>query len=182
MSLIDVYANQLNILNLNPDTNDDGTRDGGPFGELPALVNGSNFLPLIVNRAKAVDYFGNGLITDVPGSGITLANKDAFIDNGTVFTGAGGLTVGVGRMLSVREGYSLNRPLANHGTLAPGMTLGAVTLQSTYQQYSDGTLNIDIGGTTADTQYDQLKITSAAFLAGRLHISIIPGFTPAGGQ
>jgi cyclophilin family peptidyl-prolyl cis-trans isomerase len=175
-------ANGMHLLNMNPDVNDDGTRDSGPFQELPALVNGSSFLPLILNRAHVVDYYGSTRITDVPASGLPFANNDVFIDTGTTFTGAGGLTIGVGRTLGIREGYSLNRPLSNHGTVAPGLTLGSVTLQSTYLQYSDGTLNIDLGGTTADTGYDQLKTISTAFLAGRLHISIIPGFAPTGGQ
>ena len=58
MSLIDLYANQLAIRDLNPDTNDDGIPDGGPFGTVPILFGSTNFLPLIVNQAKAVNYLG----------------------------------------------------------------------------------------------------------------------------
>ncbi len=182
MSLINVYANQLPILNMNPDTNDDGTRDAGPFDSLPALVNGNTFLPLIVNRAKVVDYLGSGLTTDVPASGLTFANKDAFIDTGTVFTGTGSITIGVGRTLGVRENYVINRSVINHGTLAPGLALGVIGISSTYFQYSDGTLSIQLAGTTADTLYDKLTTNSTAFLAGKLQISLLNGFTPALGN
>jgi cyclophilin family peptidyl-prolyl cis-trans isomerase len=183
MSLIDVYGNDLPILNMNPDYNDDGQRDAGyPFNELPAFVSGNNFLPLIVNRAKAVDYLGNGLTTDVPAGGLTFANKDAFIDTGAAFIGSGSITIGTARRLGIREGFALNRSLLNHGTLAPGLDLGSITLQSTYFQYSDGTLNVQLGGTTADTQYDRLVVGNTAFLAGKLQVALIPGYTPARGN
>ncbi|HEX5470284.1 MAG TPA: peptidylprolyl isomerase, partial [Lacipirellulaceae bacterium] len=185
MTLINTYAQQLPIVNLNPDTNDDGKPDSGPFDTTPIVFGTNYFLPLILNRAKVVDYLGNGLSTDVPAGGLTFANKDAFIDTGATFTGAGGLTIGVNRTLGIREGYTLNRALNNHGTLAPGLELGAITVQSSYLQFSDGTLNIEIAGTAPDSQYDQLKVTgtgNAAFLAGKLQLSFIAGFTPSLGN
>jgi cyclophilin family peptidyl-prolyl cis-trans isomerase len=182
MSLINAYAAGLYILNMNPDTNGDGTRDAGPFGELPALVSGNNFLPLIVNRARVVDYFGTGITTDVPPSGLTFANKDAFIDTGAVFTDTGALTIGVGRTLGVRENYVINRSVVNHGTLAPGLALGVIGISSTYFQFSDGALSLQLAGTTADTLYDKLTTSSTAFLAGKLQVSLINGFTPALGN
>ena len=87
MSLIDLYANQLFIWNLNPDTNDDGTPDGGPFSTVPLLFGTNLFVPLIVNQAKSVDYLGSGTVTDVPATGLTIANKDMFVDTGSTFTG-----------------------------------------------------------------------------------------------
>ncbi len=182
MSLINGYATQLPIINMNPDTNDDSTRDGGPFGELPALLNSNTFLPLILSRAKVVDYLGNNLVTTIPAGGLTFANKDAFIDTGTTITGTDALTIGAGRTLGVREGYKLSQTLINHGTLAPGLSLGSITVQSTYFQYSDGALNIDLAGTTADTQYDQLITTGTSFLAGKLGVSLVSGFVPAAGN
>ncbi len=86
------------------------------------------------------------------------------------------------RTLGIREGFSLNRSLTNHGTLAPGLDLGSITVQSNYFQYSDGTLAIQLGGTAADTQYDRLVTAGGAFLAGNLKVSFISGYTPAGGS
>src|SRR5262249_6927139 len=94
----------------------------------------------------------------------------------------GSLTIGTGHTLGIREQYSLNRTLLNHGTLAPGLQLGAITVQSNYFQFSDGTLSVDLAGTTADTLYDQLNVTSGAFLAGKLQVGLISGFTPALGN
>ncbi len=69
--------------------------------------------------------------------------------------------------------------------LRPGLKLGTITVQSSYFQYSDGTLNIEDRGTTPDTQYDQLNVTgtgSTAFLAGKLQMSFIAGFAPSLGN
>ena len=105
-----------------------------------------------------------------------------FIDTGASFTGTGGITIGAGRTLGVRESYVLNEPLSNHGTLAPGLSLGAIGIAGVYQQFSDGTLSIQISGTTADTYYDKLSTNNDAYLAGKLQVSTLNSFTPALGN
>jgi cyclophilin family peptidyl-prolyl cis-trans isomerase len=184
MSLIDGYEASANlyIVNMNPDTDDNGVGDSGPFGQTPIIISGNTFVPLILNRARVLDYFGTGVTTDVPPSGLTFANKDAFIDTGAVFTDTGSITIGVGRTLGVRENYVINRSVLNHGTLSPGLALGVIGINSTYFQYSDGTLSLQIAGPTVDTQYDKLTSSSTAFLAGKLQISLINGFTPSLGN
>jgi cyclophilin family peptidyl-prolyl cis-trans isomerase len=187
MSLIDVYANQLlggnpAYHNLNPDTNDDGFPDGGPFDTVPILFGSSSFLPLIVNQAKVVDYLGSSVVTDVPASGLTIANKDMFLDTGTTLTGTGVLTIGVGRTLGARENYVISRPVVNHGNLSPGLALGVIGISNIYQQFNDGKLSLQLAGLTADTQYDRLSTNNYAYLAGRLQVSTLNGFTPALGN
>jgi len=183
MSLIDAF-NGLTIVNLNPDINDDGNREVGPFFNSPTdgvPVLGNNLL--IVQNADQIDYLGNGVSTTVPAGGLTFSTRDAFIDTGTVFSGASdALTIGAGRTLGIREGYSLNRSLINHGTLAPGLQLGAITVQSSYYQFADGALDIQLRETTADTEHDKLVVTSGAFLGGKLDVSLLSGFEPAAGD
>ena len=41
-----------------------------------------------------------------------------------------------------------------------------------------GTLNIEIGGTTAGTDYDQLVVTGQATLDGTLNVRLVNGFMP----
>jgi cyclophilin family peptidyl-prolyl cis-trans isomerase len=192
MTLFDAF-NTLAIKNLNPDTNDDGVRESGPFfnpfggtdqnGQpldgVPYLAAGGNNILVVLDKATQIDYLGLGLTTDVPAGGISFNARDAYIDTGTVFTGTGGLTIGNGRTLGIREGYALNRPLSNHGTLAPGLQLGKITVDSTYSQYSDGTLALQLRGTTADTLYDQLDVNGIAFLTGKLSVSLLNSFVPA---
>ncbi len=203
MTLFNAF-NTLSIANLNPDVDDDGFRDGGPFffdedangnvtDGVPFLHGGSNDILVVLEKATQVDYLGSGLTTTVPIAGIAFTSRDAFIDTGTVFTGAstpttGMLTIGSGRRLGIREGFALNRALFNHGTVAPGLQVGSATVQSDYKQYFDGALEIQIASATpagqqyADTQYDRLIATGTAFLDGQLSVSLLTGFVPAAGN
>src|SRR5204863_6269123 len=42
-----------------------------------------------------------------------------------------------------------------------------------------GRLNVEIGGTTAGTTFDQLNVSGVATLDGTLTIALVNGFTPA---
>ena len=194
MNLFSAF-NSLSITNLNPDTNADGNRDGGPFFNYnapkdannqptdgtPYLSGSSQDILVVLEKARKIDYLGSGVITNVPIAGLTFSARDAYIDTGTTFTGSGSLTIGAGRTLGIREGFSVGRNLNNHGVLQPGLQLGAITVPN-YFQYSDGRLDIQLRGTTADTTYDQVNATTAAFLDGKLNVTLINGFTPAVGN
>ncbi len=200
MAMFDAF-NTLSIANLNPDTNDDGTRDPGPFfnpnasldsNNLPTdgvpYLNGTNQdILVVINQAKQVDYLGPNLTTAVPAGGLVFSTRDVFIDTGTQFTGTGPLTIAAGRNLGIREGVSLGRDLSVHGTLAPGNQIGSITVQN-YTQSFDGRLNIQIASATpsgqqyADTQYDRVMATGSAALAGELSVSFMPTYAPAAGN
>lgn len=193
MTLFNAF-NGLSIANLNPDTNDDGTRDGGPFFNYsspldnmgnptdgtPYLGGTSQDLLVTINQAKQIDYFGANMTIDV-GAGLMFYTRDAFIDTGTAFTGTGGLIIANGRRLGIRENYVLDRAITNHGTLAPGLQLGTATVPN-YYQYVDGNLEIQLRSTTTDTGYDRLAVTNSAFLAGKLSVSLINDFVPVAGN
>jgi hypothetical protein len=68
--------------------------------------------------------------------------------------------------------------IINSGIVAPGSSAGIITGTTGYTQYTTGTLNIELGGLTPGTQYDQLKVTGAASLAGTLNVSLINGYIP----
>jgi len=71
------------------------------------------------------------------------------------------------------------------GVLSPGDSVskpGRLTVADTYTQTSAGALDIAIGGATAGTKYDQLKITQGATLGGTLNIGLVSGFTPTVGE
>ena len=176
MALIDQFA-ALTPRDLNPDTNDDGTRDGGVFGAVPLF---GNTIAKIIN-ARRIDYYGTGSSINVPGGGLTFSTRDAFIDAGATFGGTGQIIVDVNRSLGIREGISLGRPLVNRGIVAPGMQLGSVTVP-TYQQTGTGTLAIQLRGPTANTQYDQLLVSGNTQLAGKLDISLINLYQPVHGN
>jgi uncharacterized repeat protein (TIGR01451 family) len=70
----------------------------------------------------------------------------------------------------------------SHALVAPGASPGTLTITGDYVQASDGTLDIQIGGTTPGTQYDRLVVSGNVTLAGILNVSIINGFVPAAGN
>jgi cyclophilin family peptidyl-prolyl cis-trans isomerase len=173
MSLIDVYAT-LGRYNFNQDADNNGVRDPGPFTEVPVLPGGTSILPLITNRAHVVDYLGSGV--SKPAGTLT---KDTFLDTGSILTGTTALTISDGTTLGVRENYAVTQSIVNHGTLAPGLQLGAMTMPN-YAQFIDGALAIQMRKRTdAQSQviieYDQLNVTGAAFLSGELNVSSLGG-------
>ncbi len=185
MSLFDAF-NGVSIFNLNPDVDDNGSRDGGPFYNYQAPA-GTDGVPVLNNNlvqvqdAERIDYLGLGSETTVPIGGLTFDARDSFIDTGAVFTGPGALTIGANRTMGIREGFSLNRPLINNGTLAPGLQLGSITAQ-TYLQTSTGALDIQLRGVTADPEHDRLVVTGNTSINGKLDVSLLSGFVPAAGN
>ncbi len=185
MTLVDIYDG-LAIINMNQDANNDGVRDAGPFFRsildgLPAFINATSFLTLTLERAKQINYYGSGPGLNVPGGDLTSSGRDAFIDTGAVINGSEDLSIAVGRTLGAREGTFLHRTLINRGTLAPGLQIGPLAVD-TYQQFPTGTLEIQIAGTTVGTQYDQVNVAGFAFLAGMLDVSLVGGFMPKHGD
>ena len=79
---------------------------------------------------------------------------------------------------------SLDVALLNTGVVSPGYSPGVLNVSS-YTQSADGTLEIQIGGGTAGTgagYYDQLNVSGAAMLDGKLSISLLNGYKPHDGE
>jgi hypothetical protein len=72
--------------------------------------------------------------------------------------------------------------LGSPGYVEPGLPIGALHVNTTYSQGLASHLQIEIGGTTAGTQYDQLLVTGTAFLDGTLDVSSINSFMPQRGN
>ncbi|ARV08403.1 hypothetical protein BTO05_01620 [Winogradskyella sp. PC-19] len=69
----------------------------------------------------------------------------------------------------------------NEGIFAPGNPIGSYTFNSNNLIFSPlSQLNIDIGGTMAATEYDQILagIGTSVFLSGALNVTLQNGFTP----
>lgn len=102
---------------------------------------------------NALIDLGNGTLD--PGTTLNLASGDSLIGSGT-----------------------LAANLVSSGTVSPGNSAGSITVQGDYTQESTGALEIQLGGTTAGTQYDQLTVTGMASMAGTLNVSLINDFEP----
>jgi hypothetical protein len=68
------------------------------------------------------------------------------------------------------------------GTLAPGDAPGSTTVFGNYSQGGSATLQIELGGLSAGTTYDQVIATGNATIGGNLSVSLFGGFTPTMGE
>jgi hypothetical protein len=136
--------------------------------------------------------FTNAGIVDVTtGSTLTVGNRNNY-------TQTGGETIVDGKLTVASPGgllFNGGSIFGNNGTFTGGLTddamfnvgdalqkPGKLTIAGPYTETSAGALNIDIGGRTVGTQYDQLRITGAATLGGTLNLDLINNFTPAIGN
>ncbi|MBK6898764.1 MAG: T9SS type A sorting domain-containing protein [bacterium] len=65
------------------------------------------------------------------------------------------------------------------GTVSPGGAPGRLIIDGDYTQGLDGTLAIDIDGTTPGSGYDVLEITGDAVVAGEVSLNFLAGYTLA---
>jgi autotransporter-associated beta strand protein len=154
------------------------------------LTNGGSIVVNGLNITDAVTLTGTGGVFDVTGSSTAsgaIGGTGGLWKNGTgtlTLTGANSYTgdtiVAKGKLVingsvtsSVRilKGNSfggtvvVNGNLTNLGTLAPGNSPGTTTISGNYIEA--GTLDIEVWGTTANTQHDQVVVSgTATFQAG----------------
>ena len=126
-------------------------------GTVDIVAGNLNFLKGMDNGENAIINLGDGTLD--PGDELILESGDSLIGSGT-----------------------LAANLVNAGTVSPGNSAGIITVQGDYTQQSTGVLDIQLGGTTAGTQYDQLTVTGTATMAGTLKVSLIDGFIPQVGD
>jgi len=129
-----------------------------------ALTVGKNSKLLL--SAATGTYTQSAGTTTVDG---TLQAKGGITFNGgSVFGNGGTLSTGT-------------KTVTDNATFNIGdqtMKAGNETISGKYSQSSTGALDIDIGGTTAGTLFDQLTITSTASVNGVLNLDLINGFVP----
>jgi hypothetical protein len=93
---------------------------------------------------------------------------------GGTLRGAGLVTTGSGPI----DGQVENRT----GIVAPGNGIGTLSIKGRFASAAGATLAIDLGGTTAGTQYDQLLVDGSVALNGALAVSLVNAFVPTAGN
>jgi hypothetical protein len=138
------------------------------------IPSGMDFKILGGTLNNASTLTNNGIFSST--SGGTLNNNATLINNGTIsnlitfnnnnlLKGSGGLNQG-----------AFTNPAGS--TFAPGLSPGCYTIQSSFT--NNGTLEIEIDGTTACSNFDRVTVLGTANRGGTL--SLIFGFTPSVGQ
>jgi T5SS/PEP-CTERM-associated repeat protein/autotransporter-associated beta strand protein len=130
-----------------------GTFTGSGLGTLTLTGNSNYTGPTTVSFGKLVV---DGSIT----SAVTV-NSSAILGG---IGGVGGITINSG------------------GTLAPGHSPGILTVNGNYVQKSGGVLNVEIGGPTPGSGFDQVAVSGSATVDGTLNLSLVNGYRPVVGQ
>ena len=161
-----------------------------PFSNAGTFNNEGAFSMTQGSGLASISNTASGIITNsgtfTVGSAVTATNlgtittqaSATFTNNGTV-TGTGtfnsnGTYNGTGTFSSTL----FTNP--SGGTVAPGTSPGCLTYSNGY--INSGTLTIELGGTTACTQYDKLNVTGTATLSGTLNVSLINSYTGSNGH
>src|SRR5262249_29962417 len=78
---------------------------------------------------------------------------------------------------------TVHAAVTNAGQVNPGISgPGVLSITGSFTQTAAGTLNLDLGGLTPGTQFDQLNVTGAATLDGTLNVNLTNGYVPAAGD
>lgn len=157
--------------------------NGTPFtntGTLRASNGGAlsfNGTSTLTNRGNIQVVSGS---TISAGGGITLLQTAGTIDLGGSINFPLGLDLNGGQLIGTG---TFSGPIRNNGgVVSPGRSPGRLTVSGDYMQGAGGAMNMEIGGTTAGTGYDQLVATGKATLGGTLNITAINGFKPIVGD
>lgn len=150
---------------------------GNTQGELGTVAGGFQYLRGTVNVHNNA-YFD--IETDIESlAQINLLSnrsklslfKDSTIRAGATFTGDGTLLNEAGATLTIEHGAVIGVRLTNLGDIAIGSSPGSATAGS-FSQTATGQLFMELGGTTAGTEYDQLIVTNTANLLGTLDVTV----------
>ena len=127
----------------------------------------------------------SGSLTLGPNSTLTVAGftqgaGSTVLAGGTLATSQpGGLAIQAGTLSGPG---TIQGNVINAGAIDAGLAPGTLVVTGNYAQTAAGVLNVKLGGTTPETQYDQVKVSGSASLGGTLDIQLINGFGPSAGQ
>jgi hypothetical protein len=147
-------------------------QDGRNFTTAGPFTNAGS-----VTIGNASTFTTTGRYTQTAGS-ITLSG-------GTLTASSGGATAIVDLQAGILAGSgTLHANLISAGQVNPGGTgaAGSLTIFGNYTQTTSGTLNIELGGLSAGSQYDRLSVSGTVQLDGTLNIGLINSFVPSVGD
>ncbi len=81
---------------------------------------------------------------------------------------------------TIKGAASIDVPssFTNDGIIEPGSSIGVLSYIGNFESSATGVLDIQLGGLTAGTEYDQLNVTGNAALNGSLKVRVANGFVP----
>ena len=144
---------------------------------LPSLATAQSIINTDVYVAPGADMYFNGDDAELGASGIVHSNGNF---------GSSLKIINAGKMMGIGA-LEVGTTMANTGIVAPGESPALLTVNGAYNN-GTATLEMEIGGTTAGTQYDVLAVKNSsplvgsASLSGTLNVVFINGFVPIAGD
>lgn len=125
-------------------------------------------------QTGVLEFYSSYGLTHVQTAGQTVLNGGGLvIASPAAYELQGGDLTGVGTVAGDIRNAA--------GTVRPGLSAGALTIDGNYTQDAGGALAIELGG-GAPGEFDVLSVSGQATLDGELNIALIDGFTPAGAE
>ena len=155
------------------------------------LSGGAASVSTTANATLSGNITGAGGLTKTGASTLTLSGTDSY--TGATSVNAGSLlvngslsatsaaTVASGATLGGSGSISSNVTVNSGGTLSPGNSAGTLTVNGDLTMASGSTLAVEINGTTAGTQYDQVIVNGAVDVSGAT-LSTTHAYTPGSGD
>lgn len=127
-----------------------------------------------------VTHVNDGIMEIAQGQTLTLAGNGTFRNTlpGGI-AGTGTLTIANGSTFIGAGNFGVN--VVNGGRFRPGASPGIVNISGRFTQTSTGRLEIEIGGSSPGSGFDQINVGDLATLAGTLEVQIAAGFCIEGG-
>jgi len=166
-----------NVRNLSGSTQVATVNANSTVFQLAVSGSSENAMTVSVQSGATLTTFGE---TRIDAGGQVRVGAGGKIDaqfiniNGGTLTGSGDIFVGTGPITGQVRNLS--------GRIEPGDGLGKMSITGDLSNLEQGTIAFELGGLTAETQYDQMELDRFAFLAGELEISLVNGFAPSVGD
>jgi hypothetical protein len=145
-----------------------------------ALIYGNPQQPLPLGNAGRIEVISAGPLgatLDLVGPSLSVLNSGVVSLSGDA--GAAVLDVGVVNNEGIFGGAGvLTGSLLNNGNVYVGALTGPLEIGGHYTQSNIASLEIEIAGADAGSQYDVLDVATTADLDGRLIVDFLEGFTP----
>ncbi|MEO8351002.1 MAG: autotransporter-associated beta strand repeat-containing protein, partial [Chthoniobacteraceae bacterium] len=165
------------------------------LGSRNLSVGGNNLSTTVSGVIQDGSSGTGGSLTKVGSGTLTLSGANTYtggtlVNAGTLLaanatgsaTGPGAVEVSAGGVLGGNGAIGGNVAIDSGGILSPGNSPGMLTLGGSLGLAIGSFLDIEIGGPTPGTDYDQVFVTGPLTLGGSLRVTEIAGFTLTLGQ
>ncbi|WP_296217862.1 DUF4347 domain-containing protein, partial [Pseudomonas sp. UBA2684] len=156
-----------------------------------ALSGGTATVNASANTTLSGNITGAGGLTKTGANTLTLSGTDSYtgatnVNAGTLLvngalSATSNTTVASAATLGGDGSISNDVTVNSGGTLSPGNSAGTLTLNGNLTMASGSTLAVEINGTAAGTQYDQVIVNGTVDVSGAT-LSTTHGYTPGSGD